>query len=67
MSVKFKRFFELNLLVWAINNLRKSNLLKFCCVPSTSAAFLAFFEVATNSTNETNKAGGMCHYSVPLF
>ncbi len=36
-------------------------LLKFCYVLATSATVLAFFAAATNSTNETNKAGIMCH------
>ncbi len=34
-----------------------------CCVPTTSATFFACFAAATNSTNETNKAGG----NVPLM
>jgi hypothetical protein len=42
---------------------RKNRLLKVCYVPTTSATLLAFFSfflaVAINSTNETNKAGGM--------
>jgi hypothetical protein len=38
-----------------------NRLLKFCYVPATSATVLAFFASATNSPNETNKAGGMCH------
>ncbi len=28
---------------------------------AVSAKFLAFFAAATNSTNQTNKAGSMCH------
>jgi len=45
--------------------LNKSRLLKFCCVPATSAAFSnGIFVVATNSTNQTNMAGGTCHKSV---
>jgi hypothetical protein len=37
-------------------------LLKFCYVrATTSTTVLAFFAAATASTNETNKAGGMCH------
>jgi hypothetical protein len=42
----------------------KYGLLKVCYVPTTSATFLAFFflfAAATNSTNETNKAGGTYH------
>ncbi len=35
-------------------------LLKFCYVPVTSAAVLAFFAAASNST-ETNKAGNTYH------
>ncbi len=42
----------------------KTRLLEVCHVPATSATFLAFFifflAVAINSTNESNKAGGMC-------
>jgi hypothetical protein len=42
---------------------RKNRLLKVCFVPATSTTFLAFFSfllaVAINSTNETNKEGGM--------
>ncbi len=42
--------------------LKKSRLLKFCYVPSTSAAFSkGIFAAATNSTNQTNKAGWTCH------
>jgi hypothetical protein len=38
---------------------RKYRLLKVCYVPTTGTAFLAvFFAAPTNSTNETNKAGG---------
>ncbi len=38
--------------------LKNSRLLKFCYVPATSAAFSkGIFVVATNSTNQTNKAG----------
>jgi hypothetical protein len=40
--------------------LKKSRLLKFCCVPATSTTFLPFFVAATKSTNETNKAGSTC-------
>ncbi len=40
-------------------------MLKFCCVPATSAtsskAFSFIFVAAINSTNEANKAGGMLH------
>jgi hypothetical protein len=43
---------------------RKNRLIKVY-VPATSATFLSFFSfflaVAINSTNEANKAGGMCH------
>jgi hypothetical protein len=43
----------------------KNRLLKVCYVPTTSTTFLALFSfflaVAINSTNEANKAGGMCH------
>jgi hypothetical protein len=36
-------------------------LLKFCYVPATSAASSkGIFAVATNITNQTNKAGGTC-------
>jgi hypothetical protein len=43
----------------------ESRLLKFCYVPTTSACFSkGIFVVATNSTNKTDKAVGMCHYSV---
>ncbi len=42
--------------------LKKSGLLKFYYVPTTSTAFSnGIFEEATNSTNQANKAGGMCH------
>ncbi len=44
---------------------RKNRLLKVYYVPATSVTLLAFFSfflaVAINSTNETNKAGGMHH------
>jgi len=41
---------------------RTYRLLKVCYVPATSAASSkAFFAVANNSTNETNKVGGMRH------
>jgi len=41
---------------------RKNRVLKVCYVPTTSATFLAFFLVVPiNNTNETNKAGSMCH------
>ncbi len=44
---------------------RKNRFFKVCYVPATSAKFLAFFlAVAINSTNEANKAGGMCHPAV---
>jgi len=37
-------------------------LLKFCYVSATSAAsFKGIFVADTNSTNQTNKAGGTCH------
>ncbi len=36
---------------------RNYRLFKVCYVPATSTTFLAFFPVATNITNETNKAG----------
>ncbi len=43
---------------------RKNRLLKVSYVPATSATFLAIFSfflaVATNGTNEGNKAGGTC-------
>jgi hypothetical protein len=48
--------------------LKKSRLLKFCYVPAASAAFSkAILATATNSTNQKNKAGDMCHQSVYLF
>jgi hypothetical protein len=38
--------------------LKKSGLLKFCYVPTTSTAFSnGIFEVAINSTDQTNKEG----------
>jgi hypothetical protein len=45
---------------------RKNRLLKFCYVPTTSAAhnrllFFLFFAAAIYGTNEANKAGGMHH------
>ncbi len=44
---------------------RKYILLKVCYVPADGTTFLAsflfFFAATTNSTNETHKAGGMCH------
>jgi hypothetical protein len=43
----------------------KNRLLKVCYVPATSArlprVLFFFFDVAINSTNEANKAAGMCH------
>ncbi len=41
----------------------QNRLLKVCYVPATSTGLprLLFFAVAINSTNEANKAGGMCH------
>ncbi len=42
--------------------LKKSRLYQFCYVPATSAASSkGIFEADTNSTNQTNKAGGMWH------
>ncbi len=39
--------------------IKKSRLLKFCYVPAASAASSkGIFAAATNSTNQTNKAGG---------
>ncbi len=39
-------------------HLKKSRLLKFCYVPTTSTAFSnGIFEVAINSTDQTNKEG----------
>ncbi len=36
--------------------------LKFCYVPASTAAFSrTFCAMATNSTNQTNKAGGTFH------
>ncbi len=41
--------------------MKKSRLLKFCYMPAISAAvFKGIFAAATNSTNQTNKAGGTC-------
>ena len=45
----------------SIDILRKYRLRKVCYVPTTSATFLAFHAAATNSTYETNKAGGTHH------
>jgi hypothetical protein len=43
----------------------KSRLLKFCYAPATSAySSKGIFAVATNSTNQKNKACGTCHLSV---
>jgi hypothetical protein len=37
-------------------------LLKVCYVPTTKTGLpKAFFAAAINSTNDTNKADGMCH------
>ncbi len=34
----------------------------FCYVPATNTkGIFGFFAAATNNTNETNKAGSMCH------
>jgi hypothetical protein len=46
--------------------LKKTRLLKFSYVPDAKAAssngiFAFHLTAATNSTNETNKAGGACH------
>jgi hypothetical protein len=42
--------------------LKKSRLLKFCYVRAISAASSeGIFVKATNRTNQTNKAGVMCH------
>jgi hypothetical protein len=42
--------------------LKKSRLFKLCYVPATNAAFSkGIFVAATNSTNQTNKAGSTCH------
>ncbi len=42
-----------------------NRLLKVCYAPTTStvliAFFSSFFDAAINSTNEANKAAGMCH------
>ncbi len=40
---------------------KKSRLLKFCCVPATSVtSFKGIFVAATDSTNQAKKAGSMC-------
>ncbi len=43
----------------------QNRLLKVCYVPAASVSlkgfFSFFFAAAVNSTNEANKAGGMCH------
>ncbi len=42
--------------------LKKSSSLKFCYVPATGvASSKGIFVVATNSTNQTDKAGGTRH------
>ncbi len=42
--------------------LRKNRFIKFCYLPATStASSKGIFVAATNSANETNKAGGTCH------
>jgi hypothetical protein len=42
--------------------LKKSRLLEFCYVPATCAASSkGIFVLATNSTNQTNKAGSTFH------
>ncbi len=42
--------------------LKKSRLFRFCYVLTTCAASSpGIFVAATNSTNQTNKAGGTCH------
>jgi hypothetical protein len=46
--------------------LKKYRLFKFCYVPDTNAAssnsiFAFYLTAATNSANETNKAGGTWH------
>ncbi len=47
--------------------LKKCRLLKFWYVPATSTAYSkGIFAAATNSTNQTNKEGSMCHSSVYL-
>ncbi len=35
--------------------------LKFVMCPQVAPIFQGFFAAAINSTNEANKAGGMCH------
>jgi hypothetical protein len=53
---------------WDHRYLKISRLLKFCYVPATSAAFSrGIFAAATNSTNQTNKAGRTCHWAVYLL
>ncbi len=47
--------------------LKKSRLMKFCYALATSAApSKDTFAVATNSTNQTNKAVSTCHKAVYL-
>ncbi len=47
--------------------LNKRRLLKFCCMPATSAAFSkGIFVATTNSTNQKHKTVGAWHYSVYL-
>ncbi len=57
-----KRYIKWELLMPISYISKKSRLLKFCCVPATSVCpSVGIFVAATSSTNQTNKAGSMCH------
>jgi hypothetical protein len=45
-----------------LRGLKKSRLVEFCYAPATTAASSkGIFAPATDSTDQTNKAGGTCH------
>ncbi len=57
-----KEYFFVSTLAIPIDIKRKSKLIMFCYVLAISAASTKGICVAaTNSTNQTNKAGSMCH------
>ncbi len=59
ISQSFLDVYALHL--YTIDIKRKYKLLNVCYVHTSSTTFFLCFDVATNSTNETNKAVGMCY------
>jgi hypothetical protein len=61
MTIVIKRFHRCLFYMCFEHRYLIYRLLKLCYVPAASTKVLAFFAAATDSTNETNKAGGTCH------